>query len=208
MEHNLTSIPDVLDDFKQGKMIILVDDEARENEGDLVIPASCITPDHINFMAMYGRGLICLAMSAQNIDRLSLPLMTDQNDCKLGTAFTVSIDAKENVSTGISAHDRAHTVRLATETTSSREDFSVPGHIFPLRARTGGVLERAGHTEAATDLAVLSGYNSAAVICEIMKDDGTMARMDDLKEFSKQHNIAIASIHDLIQYKQEQKDAA
>lgn len=208
MEQKLITISDAISRFKRGEMLILVDDENRENEGDLVIPAECITPEHINFMATHGRGLICLAMSPEHIDRLNLPLMTEDNDCKLGTAFTVSIDAKENTSTGISAYDRAHTIRLASNPLSRKKDFSVPGHIFPLRAHQGGVLQRAGHTEASTDLAQLAGHNSTAVICEIMNDDGTMARMDDLFKFSQKHNIAIATIRDLIIYMTKEKEAA
>lgn len=208
MKQYLTPIPYILKDFQKGRMIILVDDERRENEGDLVIPASHATPDHINFMATNGRGLICLAMSAKNIDRLNLPLMTDKNDCKLGTAFTVSIDAHDQTTTGISAYDRSRTVRLAANPKTVRNDFRVPGHVFPLRAREGGVLERAGHTEASVALSRLSGHEEAAVICEIMKEDGTMARLPDLAEFAEKHGLHIASIRDVIDYISSERNVA
>ena len=208
MKTKLESVKDIIENLRKERMIILVDDERRENEGDLVIPASIATPDHINFMATHGRGLICLAMSADNIDRLGLPMMTENNDCRLGTAFTISIDARENTTTGISAYDRSHTVRLAANPRSSRSDFRVPGHIFPLRARKGGVLERAGHTEASVELSRLAGFSEAAVICEIMKDDGTMARLPDLIKFSEQHNVHIASISDVIDYIHQKRNAA
>lgn len=208
MTHTLTPTAEIISDLRAGKMIILVDDENRENEGDLVIPAAIASADQINFMATYGRGLICLALSDENIKRLDLGPMSQSNDCRLGTAFTVSIDAKEGITTGISAFDRALTVQLAADPTSRRQDLAVPGHIFPLHARTGGVLERAGHTEASVELARLSGYTHAAVICEIMKDDGTMARLPDLIEFAQQHDLRIGSIHDLITYVRAEKEAA
>lgn len=199
---------DIIEDMRKERMIILVDDECRENEGDLVIPASIAMPEHINFMAIHGRGLICLAMSADNIDRLGLSMMTENNDCRLGTAFTVSIDARDNITTGISAYDRSHTVRLAANSKSSHSDFRVPGHIFPLRARKGGVLERAGHTETSIELSRLAGFGEAAVICEIMKDDGTMARLPDLIKFAEKHNLHIASISDVIDYICHKRSAA
>ena len=189
-------------------MFILTDDENRENEGDLVIPAAAITPQAVNFMAAYGRGLICLAMEAAEIDRLGLPLMVQDNTCRLGTAFTVSIDAKEKTSTGISAADRAYTVQLAANPDSGPDDFSMPGHVFPLRARPGGVLERAGHTEASVDIAKLAGFSGATVICEIMNEDGSMARLPDLVEFARKHDLKIGSIADLVQYLQPRKESA
>jgi 3,4-dihydroxy 2-butanone 4-phosphate synthase/GTP cyclohydrolase II len=208
MKTKLASVKDIIEDLRKQRMIILVDDERRENEGDLVIPASIATPEHINFMATHGRGLICLAMSADNIDRLGLPLMTENNDCRLGTAFTVSIDARDKTTTGISVHDRSHTVRLAADPQSSHSDFRIPGHIFPLRAREGGVLERAGHTEASVELASLADFGEAAVICEIMKEDGTMARLPDLVRFAEKHNLHIASISDVIDYIHQKRNAA
>lgn len=208
MKTKLASVKDIIEDLREQRMIILVDDERRENEGDLVIPASIATPERINFMATHGRGLICLAMSADNIDRLGLSLMTENNDCRLGTAFTISIDARDNTTTGISAYDRSHTVRLAANPQSSHSDFRIPGHIFPLRARKGGVLERAGHTEASVELSRLAGFGEAAVICEIMKDDGTMARLPDLIKFAERHNLHIASISDVIDYVHQKRSAA
>lgn len=204
----LSPISTVLEDFKQGRMIILIDDEDRENEGDLVIPASITTPEHINFMATHGRGLICLAMSPADIDRLELPLMTDKNDCRLGTAFTVSIDAVEGATTGISAYDRALTAQLAANPDSRRSDFAVPGHMFPLRAKENGVFDRIGHTEASVDLTRLSGLGTSAVICEIMHDNGKMARLPDLIEYAKKHDLHIASINDTVDYLKQQRDAA
>jgi 3,4-dihydroxy 2-butanone 4-phosphate synthase/GTP cyclohydrolase II len=208
MRTKLASVKDIIEDLREQRMVILVDDERRENEGDLVIAASIATPDHINFMATHGRGLICLAMGADNIDRLGLPLMTHNNNCNLGTAFTVSIDARDNTTTGISAYDRSHTVRLAADPQSSHSDFRIPGHIFPLRARKGGVLERAGHTEASVELSRLAGFSEAAVICEIMKDDGTMSRLPDLVKFAEKHNLHIASISDISDYLIQKRSAA
>jgi len=202
----LTPVPEILDDLQNGKMIILMDDEKRENEGDLIVSASKVTPEHINFMATYGRGLICLAMSGREIDRLQLPQMTDENGCKHGTAFTVSIDAIENVGTGISAFDRAETIRRAADPASTRQDFRVPGHIFPLRARDGGLLERAGHTEAGVELSVLAGCGEAAVLCEIMNDDGTMARLPDLRDFAARHGLRLVSVRDVMVYMDQQRE--
>ncbi len=192
-----------IDTFRKGGMVIMVDDEDRENEGDLVLAAEGVTPQHINFMAKEARGLICLTLDAQMVDRLKLPMMADttKRNPYQGTAFTVSIEAREGVSTGISAADRAHTIKVAIDPHTLPEDIVVPGHIFPLKARPGGVLERAGHTEGSVDLARLAGLKGAGVICEIMNDDGTMARMQDLEIFSAKHNIPIIAIADLIQYR-------
>lgn len=187
--------------IREGKMIIMVDDEDRENEGDLVIAAEHITPEAINFMALYGRGLICLSLEASRIDALELPMMAPKNQSLRGTAFTVSIDAKDGISTGISAADRAHTIKVAIDERTHPADLVVPGHIFPLKAAPGGVLVRAGHTEGSIDLARLAGCKPAAVICEIMNDDGSMARMKDLAEFSKKHSIPVLTIKDLIAYR-------
>lgn len=195
------SIPKVLEDLRAGKMIILVDDEDRENEGDLVIAAEKITPEAINFMATHARGLICLALTPERIDELQLPPMTEDNTSAFETAFHVSIEAATGVTTGISAADRARTVQVAVDPESVPSDLVRPGHIFPLRARDGGVLVRAGQTEGSVDLTRLAEMNPAAVICEIMNPDGTMARMPQLREFSKKHDIAICSVEDLIQYR-------
>lgn len=198
---DLTSVQVAIDRMRAGKMVILVDDEDRENEGDLVIAGQFCTPESINFMAMQGRGLICLAMEGRLIDKLGLPMMTEANQAPFQTAFTVSIEARMGVTTGISAHDRAHTIQTAIRDDASRNDIVVPGHIFPLKAREGGVLVRAGQTEGSVDLSRLAGLKGAAVICEILKDDGTMARMTDLREFSHKFDIPIVSIADLILYR-------
>jgi 3,4-dihydroxy 2-butanone 4-phosphate synthase/GTP cyclohydrolase II len=197
----LSSIEDILDDARQGKMFILVDDEGRENEGDLIIPAAMATPEAINFMARYGRGLICLSLNGERVEKLGLPLMAQRNESRHGTAFTVSIEARQGISTGISAADRARTVAVAIDPESDGTDIATPGHIFPLRARDGGVLVRAGHTEAAVDVARMSGLPPAGVICEIMNDDGTMARMPDLVKFAQFHGLKIGTIEDLIEYR-------
>lgn len=194
-------IPEILDEVRAGRMIILVDNEDRENEGDLTIAAEKVTPDAINFMAKNGRGLICLAMTAQRCDELKLPPMVTENTSTFETAFTVSIEAKRNVTTGISAADRATTVLAAVSPETKPEDLARPGHIFPLRARHGGVLVRTGQTEGSVDLARLAGLYPAGVICEIMKDDGTMARVPDLIEFAKKHGLKMCSIEDLIKYR-------
>ncbi|GGF70794.1 3,4-dihydroxy-2-butanone-4-phosphate synthase [Terasakiella brassicae] len=199
----LSSIEEIIEDAKNGRMFILVDDEDRENEGDLVIPAEKADADAINFMAKHGRGLICLAMTGERIDHLGLPLMTTHNASRHETAFTISIEAREGVSTGISAADRALTVGVAIAEQSSRADIATPGHVFPLRARDGGVLVRAGHTEASVDVARLAGLNPSGVICEIMNDDGTMARMPDLVEYAKKLDLKIATIADLIAYRRK-----
>lgn len=192
---------DVIEEARNGRMFILVDDEDRENEGDLVIPAQMATPEAINFMAKYGRGLICLAMPRERIEQLDLPLMPQRNESRHDTAFTVSIEAREGVTTGISAPDRAHTIATAIDPLKGPGDITMPGHVFPLMARAGGVLVRTGHTEAAVDLARLAGLNPSGVICEIMNEDGTMARRDDLIAFAQRHNLKIATIADLVAYR-------
>lgn len=197
----LCTTEEAIEEIRQGKMIILVDDEDRENEGDLTIAAEKVTPEIINFMAVHGRGLICLPMSPEWIDKLKLPMMTDQNQSQFGTGFTVSIEARKGVTTGISAFDRATTILTAVADDVKAEDIVSPGHIFPLRAKEGGVLVRAGQTEGGVDLARLAGCKPCAVICEIMRDDGNMARMPDLIEFAKTHGLKIASVADLIRYR-------
>jgi 3,4-dihydroxy 2-butanone 4-phosphate synthase/GTP cyclohydrolase II len=192
---------EIIEEARNGRMVILVDHEDRENEGDLVIPAQMATPDAINFMAIHGRGLICLAMEGRALDRLGLPMMAQANQSRHETAFTVSIEAREGVTTGISAHDRARTIAVAIDPESTAADIATPGHVFPLRAREGGVLVRAGHTEAAVDLARLAGLIPAGVICEIMKDDGTMARLPDLVAFAQRFALKIGTISDLIAYR-------
>lgn len=196
----LSSIEVAIARFKAGLFVIIVDDEDRENEGDLCIPAELVTPEAINFMATQGRGLICLPMSGARLDDLRIPMMVSENTSSMGTAFTVSIEARRGVTTGISAKDRAHTIRTAIDPATRPEDLARPGHIFPLRAREGGVLVRAGQTEASVDLSKLAGLAPAAVICEIMDDDGTMARMPSLIAFGERHGIPIISVADLIAY--------
>jgi len=197
----LVSIDEIIDEARNGRMFILVDDEDRENEGDLVIPAQMATPAAINFMATHGRGLICLSLTSERCDLLGLDAMSPKNGTRHETAFTVSIEAREGVTTGISAGDRARTISVAIDGSKSRDDIVTPGHVFPLRARTGGVLVRAGHTEAAVDISRLAGLNPSGVICEIMRDDGTMARMDDLVAFARIHDLKIGTIRDLIAYR-------
>lgn len=197
----LSPIPEVIEDIRQGKMIILVDDEDRENEGDITIAAEKITPELINFMAVHARGLICLSMDPEMCDNLKLPLMAQQNQSRFNTAFTVSIEAREGVTTGISAADRAKTILTAVADNATPEDLVQPGHIFPIRARKGGVLVRTGQTEGSVDLARLAELKPAAVICEIMNDDGTMARRPDLEVFAEKHGLKIASIADLVAYR-------
>ena len=191
----------LIEEFRKGRMVILVDDEGRENEGDLVIAAEHVRPDHVNFMARYARGLICLPMTAERCDRIGVPPMVEHNTEPHRTMFTVSIDAAEGIGTGISAHDRALTIRKAVSGDARREDFVQPGHVFPLRAQPGGVLTRAGHTEASCDLARLAGLEPAAVIVEIMNEDGTMARRPDLDGFARDHQLKIGTIADLIEYR-------
>ncbi len=198
---NLSHVDDIIEDARNGRMIVLVDDQKRENEGDLVVPAQMATPDAINFMAKHGRGLICLALTAERIRQLELPQMARRNASRHQTAFTVSIEAREGVTTGISASDRARTIAVAIDPTKGKNDIVCPGHVFPLEARDGGVLVRAGHTEAAVDVSRLAGLNPSGVICEIMNEDGTMARMPDLIKFAQSHDIRIATIADLIAYR-------
>ncbi len=195
------TIEEAIRDIREGRMVILVDDEDRENEGDLTLAAEAATPETINFMAKYGRGLICLSMAPDLIDRLELPMMVDNNTSKFTTGFTVSIEAKRGVTTGISAADRATTIQTAIADDASPSDLVRPGHVFPLRARKGGVIVRAGQTEGSVDLARLAGMKSAGVICEIMDEDGTMARMPSLEQFSEEHGIGICTIADLIEYR-------
>jgi len=197
----LSPAEELLEEARRGHMFILVDDEDRENEGDLVVPAQFATPDAINFMARHARGLICLAMTRHRVEQLGLPLMAQSNGTRHQTAFTVSIEARDGVTTGISAADRARTVAVAINPELGREHIVTPGHVFPLVAREGGVLVRAGHTEAAVDFARLAGLNPAGVICEIMNDDGTMARMPDLVAFAQHHNLKLGTIADLIAYR-------
>ncbi len=198
---NLSSVDEIITDAQNGHMFVLVDDQERENEGDLVVPAQMATPETINFMAKHGRGLICLALTAERLRELDLPLMAQRNTSRHQTAFTVSIEAKEGVSTGISASDRARTIAVAIDPTKGLEDIVSPGHVFPLEARPGGVLVRAGHTEAAVDISRLAGLNPSGVICEIMNEDGTMARMPDLIKFAQFHGLKIGTIADLIAYR-------
>ena len=193
--------PEALKEFAKGRMIIVVDDEGRENEGDLTLAAEFVTPEAINFMAKYGRGLICLSLTEDRADYLRLGPMTQSNTSRFGTAFTESIEAKEGVTTGISAHDRAHTIRVAIDPRSTSQDLARPGHVFPLRARKGGVLVRAGQTEASVDLALMAGLKPAGVICEIMKDDGTMARVPDLIEFCGTHGLKMLTVAELIRHR-------
>ncbi len=197
----LSPIKDIIRDAKQGKMFILVDDKDRENEGDLVIPGSKCNSQNINFMATYGRGLICLALTKNKVEQLGLPLMSSLNKARMQTAFTISIEAKKGITTGISAFDRAKTIKTAIKINSKKKDIVSPGHVFPLVARPGGVLERAGHTEASVDISKLAKLNPSAVICEVMNQDGRMARLKDLKGFAKKHKIKIASIEDLISFR-------
>lgn len=194
---------EIIEDIRQGKMVVLVDEEDRENEGDLVLAAAYITPEHINFMAKHGRGLICLSLSEARCRQLNLPLMVRENGASMGTNFTVSIEAAEGVTTGISAADRAKTVHAAVSKHAKATDIVSPGHIFPLMAQNGGVLVRAGHTEAGCDLAALAGLEPASVICEILKDDGSMARLPDLIEFATLHQLKIGTIADLIRYRSQ-----
>ena len=201
----ISSIDEIIKDLKEGRMVIMVDDEDRENEGDLIIPAQKADDKAINFMATYGRGLICLTLTEKRVQELNLPLMSQNNDARDYTAFTISIEAKEGVTTGISAQDRAVTIHTAINKNKTKDDIMSPGHVFPLVSRDGGVLVRAGHTEASVDLARLAGYVPAGVICEIMNDDGTMARIPDLIKFSEKHKIKIGKIVDLIAYRR-QKD--
>ncbi|WP_300535661.1 3,4-dihydroxy-2-butanone-4-phosphate synthase [uncultured Mameliella sp.] len=197
----ISSIEEIIDDARNGRMFVLVDHEDRENEGALVIPAQWATPDAVNFMALYGRGLICLSMTSDRIEELGLSLMSTNNSSRHETAFTTSIEAREGVTTGISAADRARTIAVAVDASKGAADIATPGHVFPLRARKGGVLVRAGHTEAAVDISRLAGLNPAGVICEIMNEDGTMARLPELVAFAQRHGLKIGTISDLIAYR-------
>ncbi len=207
---SLAKIEDALTDFRAGKFVIVVDDESRENEGDLTIAAEFATPEAVNFMARYGRGLICVAMTGERLDELRIPLMVppEENTTTFSTAFTVSVEARHGVTTGISAFDRATTIRVLIDPVTRPEDIARPGHTFPLRAVDAGVLERAGQTEASVDLARLANLYPAAVICEIMKDDGTMARLPDLESFAAVHDLKIVSIADLIAYRSHSESQA
>ena len=197
----ISSVEEIIEDARNGRMFILVDHEDRENEGDLVIPAQMATPEAINFMATHGRGLICLTLSSKRIDALGLPMMDSHNSSRHETPFTISIEAREGVTTGISAHDRARTVAVAIDASKNAADIATPGHVFPLKAQDGGVLVRAGHTEAAVDVARLAGLNPSGVICEIMNEDGTMSRLPDLVAFAQRHNLKIGTISDLIGFR-------
>ena len=197
----LAKVRDAIDDIRKGRMLILVDDEDRENEGDFCFAAEHVTPEKINFMAKHGRGLVCLSMTDERLLDLDFPMMVEKNTSRFETAFTVSIDASKGITTGISAYDRAHTIRLVADDNAKPDDFVRPGHIFPLRAKPGGVLVRTGQTEGSVDLARLAGLKPAAVICEIMNDDGTMARMPDLEVFARKHNMKIVAIKDLVAYR-------
>ena len=198
-----SSVEEAIEEIRSGRFVVVVDDEDRENEGDLTIAAQFVTPEAVNFMATHGRGLICLCLTPERCAELGLRQMTDQNETPFGTAFTVSIEAREGVSTGISAADRAHTIQVAIDPTSEAHDLVQPGHIFPLRARTGGVLQRSGQTEAAVDLARLAGLAPAGVVCEIMNDDGTMARVSDLVSYCDRHGLKMVTVADLIEYRRQ-----
>ena len=197
----MNTIKEAIEDIKKGKIVIVVDDEDRENEGDFVTAARNANPELINFMATHGRGLICLALTKNKVEELNLPLMSSVNKARMQTAFTVSIEAKKGITTGISAFDRAKTIKTANNKKSKKKDIVSPGHVFPLVSRSGGVLERAGHTEASVDISKLAKLNPSAVICEVMNQDGRMARLKDLRHFSKKHKLKIASIEDLISFR-------
>ncbi len=195
------TIPEAIEDIRAGKFVVVVDDEDRENEGDLIMAADRVTPEHVNFMAKYGRGLICVCMTTERIEQLSLHPMVEQNTALLGTRFTVSVDAVEGTTTGISAHDRSHTIKVLADDSTRPNDLARPGHVFPIRALKGGVLTRAGHTEASTDLARLAGFSPVAVLCEIMDDDGSMARVPRLQKLCREYDMKLISIHDLIAHR-------
>jgi 3,4-dihydroxy 2-butanone 4-phosphate synthase/GTP cyclohydrolase II len=195
------TVEEAIEDIREGKFVVVVDDEDRENEGDLTIAAQFATPEAVNFMVTHARGLVCLCLTEERCDELGLRQMTDQNETPFGTAFTVSVEAREGVTTGISAHDRAHTIQVAVDPTSKPSDLVQPGHVFPLRARRGGVLQRTGQTEAAVDLARLAGLNPAGVVCEIMRDDGTMARVPDLVPYCERHGLKMITVADLVEYR-------
>ncbi|HEX5801291.1 MAG TPA: 3,4-dihydroxy-2-butanone-4-phosphate synthase, partial [Gaiellaceae bacterium] len=193
-ESPFATVEEAIEDVRQGKFVVVVDDEDRENEGDLTIAAQFATPEAVNFMVIHARGLVCLCLTEERCDELGLRQMTEQNETPFGTAFTVSVEAREGVTTGISAHDRAHTIQVAVDPTSQPSDLVQPGHVFPLRARRGGVLQRTGQTEAAVDLARLAGLNPAGVVCEIMKDDGSMARVPDLVPYCERHGLKMITV--------------
>ena len=199
----LNSTPELIEDIRAGRMVVLIDDEDRENEGDLVMAASMVRPEDINFMARYGRGLICMPITKERCAQLNLPLMVNTNEARFATNFTVSMEAAEGITTGISAYDRAHTIRTAVRPDAGPSDISQPGHVFPLMTQPGGVLTRAGHTEASADLALLAGLEPAAVLVEILNEDGTMARRPQLEEFARTHDLKIGTIEDLIRYRME-----
>jgi len=199
----LNTIPEILEDIRAGRMVVMMDDEERENEGDLVMAASKVRPEDINFMARFGRGLICLPLTRERCRQLQLPLMVNENQSRFATNFTVSIEAVEGITTGISAYDRAHTIRTAVKPDANIEDLSQPGHVFPLMAQPGGVLARSGHTEASVDLAMLAGLEPAAVLVEILNEDGSMARRPELEDFAREHGLKIGTIADLIHYRME-----
>jgi 3,4-dihydroxy 2-butanone 4-phosphate synthase/GTP cyclohydrolase II len=203
----LNTIPELVEDVRAGKMVVVIDDEDRENEGDLIMAASMVRAEDINFMARYGRGLICMPLTRERCQQLDLPLMVNKNEARFRTNFTVSIEAAEGITTGISAYDRAHTIRTAVRPDAKPSDLSQPGHVFPLMAQPGGVLARAGHTEASVDLAVLSGHESAAVLVEILNEDGSMARRGELETFAIEHGLKIGSIADLIHYRLETENS-
>ncbi len=196
----LVTIPEAVQDIQQGKFVIIVDDADRENEGDLAMAASKVTPEHINFMASYARGLICMSIPGERLDELELPLMVPENTARHGTAFTISVDAKHGASTGISAHDRAATVKAILDPKTKPQDLARPGHLFPLRYCQGGVLERDGHTEAIVDLSIISGLTPAGLLCEVLREDGRMARLPYLEDFGQKHNISIISIAQIIEH--------
>jgi 3,4-dihydroxy 2-butanone 4-phosphate synthase/GTP cyclohydrolase II len=202
-EMKLNSIPELVEDIRQGNMVVLIDDEDRENEGDLVMAASMVRPEDINFMARFGRGLICMPITRERCAQLNLPLMVDNNEARFATNFTVSMEAAEGITTGISAYDRAHTVRTAVRPDATAADISQPGHVFPLMTQPGGVLTRAGHTEASADLSMLAGFEPAAVLVEILNEDGTMARRPELEKFASEHGLKIGTIAELIRYRLE-----
>ncbi len=204
-QRGLATIEEAIEEFRQGRFVIIIDDQDRENEGDLTLPAQFVTAESINFMAKYGRGLICMPMPAERVDRLGLPMMVGRNDSHFGTPFTVSVEARAGVSTGISAADRARTVQVLADSKTRPEDIVMPGHMFPLRARDGGVLVRAGQTEAVVDLCKLAGLYPAGVLCEIMKSDGSMARLPDLRRFATRHKLKIISVDQLIAHRQQKE---
>ena len=202
MAHSqISPIEELIDEIRSGRMIVMTDDESRENEGDLIFAADKVTPDLVNFMMRFGRGLICVPLSSEKVRALGLGVMNPMAEDSMGTAFTLSVDSKADISTGISAFDRSKTIEVLASPTSSRADLAIPGHVFPLIAKDGGVLRRAGHTEAAVDLARLAGLSQAGVICEIVNDDGTMARLPDLLKFCAEHHLKFGTICDLIEYR-------